>query len=327
MILRPSSAYRRAQCPSSYYLEQWMPDTDNAASQEGREAHEVAARVLNSATQISEVSKSEMMTAITSYKDEIDKIRHRIDCDIFVEYKVRMPQIHTLCEGTVDCFLVAKDKSEIHIFDLKYGMRFVDAYENYQMLEYYAGVAREFNPNPETLVALHIVQPRINNLHEWYLTHEMFTTDYLPYLQMLEDNATNQHMQFKDGPACQYCKAFSICPVQRAKAQAPTRFEDTDSVLSELLAKQKHLNKYIFALETKTLRELQGGRQSEIFEIGQTPEREVFDEHRMDSRWRVLLSKLGPNLITPKQARERGYTEIEPFIKIIPGVPKLRTQK
>lgn len=91
------------------------------------------------------------------------------------ENPVAIPDVHAECWGTPDwwCAIIETYLRQLKVIDYKYGHRFVEVFEHYQLIAYAAGVARFLSLALDFPVVLVIVQPR-NYTHgavrEWKTT-------------------------------------------------------------------------------------------------------------------------------------------------------------
>jgi hypothetical protein len=91
------------------------------------------------------------------------------------EEAVAIPDVHpTECFGTPDywTYITALSARRLKVVDYKYGHRYVEVFEHYQLIAYAAGVARFLNLPLDLPVILVIVQPR-NYTHGAVRKHKM----------------------------------------------------------------------------------------------------------------------------------------------------------
>jgi CRISPR/Cas system-associated exonuclease Cas4 (RecB family) len=128
----------------------------------------------------------------------------------YIEQKIAMPLISEHMFGTPDFFI----KSDNHtiVVDYKYGYGPVEAYENWQLIAYAAGLINTNNLAQK--VSLIIYQPRCYDgkgpVKRWDTT-----TDHLiPYFNQLREScreALGDSPRMWAGPHCRYCKARYGC--------------------------------------------------------------------------------------------------------------------
>ena len=162
--LAPSSASRRVACPGSRSLEALYPQTPTPQTLEGEAAHWVAAcTIQNSAWEIPAVSPTgvditdEMIEGAQLYAGFVGYYS-----DIRIEQPISISIIHPDCWGTPDAWRFSD--GVLNIYDYKFGHGFVEVYENWQMIEYAAGILHELGidglQDQHVTVAMHIIQPR-----------------------------------------------------------------------------------------------------------------------------------------------------------------------
>lgn len=151
------------------------------------------------------------------------------------EDPVGMPTIHAQCYGTPDYWAahdetgaLKEDESgtrritEIYVKDYKYGHRYVDAFENWQLLAYAVGVVERLNlwSQHDIEIVLVIVQPRAYHqdgpVKEWRITLDQLTEVWLPRMhhrvaQALGTGAPATGAPATVGTHCLDCKARHLC--------------------------------------------------------------------------------------------------------------------
>lgn len=129
------------------------------------------------------------------------------------------PSVHEESFGTVDFCLYAEKMRHLYIVEFKYGHRYVDEFENWQMINYYAAVADEFGidgSKDQTLtVHLIIVQPRAYGsdgpVREWTVKG----SDLRPYVNQLNTaahEALGDSSRIRTSVHCRDCNALYRCP-------------------------------------------------------------------------------------------------------------------
>lgn len=156
---------------------------------------------------------------------------------LYVETRFTMAQsVHPDNWGTPDVVLIDLPAKVVHIWDYKYGHRFVDAVGNWQLLDYAVGVmegmgVRADVPYHDPLswdrwrITLNIAQPRnyhaVGPIREWGLSGASLRTDYLPRLRTSAYEALDPTSGFQTGEHCRDCSARHACPaLQQAGALA-----------------------------------------------------------------------------------------------------------
>lgn len=170
-ILAPSSAAIRIHCAGSRALEATYPETEpSQASLDGTAAHWAAAELLagrlidtgqiapngvmltDEMVEGAELYVADISTTMMQFPGFKPVIEERIDISV----------IHPECWGTPDAWIFKP--YHLVVWDFKFGHRFVDAFENWQMIEYVAGILERVGitgvSDQKTTVEFRIVQPR-----------------------------------------------------------------------------------------------------------------------------------------------------------------------
>ena len=149
------------------------------------------------------------------------------------EDPVGMPTIHAQCHGTPDYWAAysAGDGGivsaisdaeeairrviEIHVKDYKYGHRYVDPFENWQLLAYAIGVCIRLGlTDPDVVIVLVIIQPRAYHadgpVKEWRITlGDLFR--YGDKIRERVEQALSADAPATVGGHCLDCKARHLC--------------------------------------------------------------------------------------------------------------------
>ena len=312
-ILPPSSAARRVACPGSREMESLYPREEGDAAKEGTAAHEEAAECLRT-------GKDSNNSYIQMY---VDFVRHLMRSSkrtvgFDIEKKVDISYIHPQCWGTVDAIVV--EPNRVHIIDFKYGFKHVDVFENWQLIEYSAGIpeVREVD-----YISFHIVQPRCFNgipIDTWSIPLDCLMP-YWAQLQRVEAVAMEPNAPQRVSSACYNCKARHACStfqnavlnqIDAMRYNLPNDLsnEELGQELRVLHHAQELIEARISGLEEEALCKLKAGERVPNYEIGQVQSRERWakDSSEIDilaSLFNVDLRK-PPEFITPKQAIKAG---------------------
>ena len=154
---------------------------------------------------------------------------------LYVEQRFYMPRVHPDNWGTPDVVLIDWDAKVIHVWDYKFGHRFVDATGNLQLIDYGLGVAELVGLDPDApydsphsfrgwRFTLTIAQPRnysaFGPLREWYISGEGLR-DRLAAMHKAAHEAMAPSSPLTTGGHCRDCSARHACPaLQRAGAIA-----------------------------------------------------------------------------------------------------------
>jgi hypothetical protein len=253
-----------------------------------------------------------------------------------VEERVYMPSVHGDNWGTPDAYVMDRPQKVLHLWDYKYGHRFVDAAGNWQLLDYAIGVldSEGFSatapydaPNSwhGWRITLSIAQPRnyhpVGPIREWHLSGEQLRERYLPRLRQSAYEAMEPGAPFTTGEHCRDCSARHVCPaLQRAGALAMDVSLHAQPValpphavgleLRQIDDAIKRLEARRTGLEEQALGLIRGGTAVPFFtaqhasgrETWATPAPEVF---ALGDMFGVELRK-EREPITPAQARKAG---------------------
>lgn len=242
--LPPSSAGRRVACPGSRALEEKYPENEESPhALEGHAAHWVASSYLysqimdmepewwrrtNAKTPNGEIITSEMYEGAELYVDHIFQVGEITEDGpgLHIEQRIDIPTIHPDCWGTPDCWLYTG--SELHIWDYKFGHGFVEVFENWQLMEYAAGILDKLQvdgiADQHLWVSLHIVQPRSYNRSGPIRTWRIHASTLRPYFNILrrkELEAAEEYALCTPNPECSYCTGRHACEaLQRSSLSA-----------------------------------------------------------------------------------------------------------
>jgi len=233
--LSASRTDRFMQCPGSYRLESLMPyEPAGEAAAIGTAIHELSEIIL-SGKEVPAGTDPDQMAMAQSYADFVNTLvenpRKKL---IEVNLDEGLKSLHPALGGTADAILV--DGDHLHVIDLKTGRVAVDANDNKQLLTYALGAMRQLKAPSTIECTMHIFQPRVGH-SRWTVSGQ----DLIEHGERLKaaaelaltgDAPTNPSVD-----ACRYCKAKTICPSMREKAQEIARndFKPDTTVTPEML--------------------------------------------------------------------------------------------
>jgi len=242
-ILPPSSAGIWGApngCTGWVLMAQMYPETeDNEEALEGEASHEIGAQLINymsrgvNSTKADEfvgeeasngvIYTEEMFEGAKIYADDVATVMRSTgvfggEC-FGTEVRVLASTIHELSFGTTDQFIFARHIGHLYVWDYKFGYGVVEAFENWQLINYAQGIIEKFNidgiEEQNITVHLRVVQPRANHrdgiVREWVIK----LSDLRGYFNILH---TNAHVALSDdsvirsGTHCHYCQARHACP-------------------------------------------------------------------------------------------------------------------
>lgn len=238
--LPPSGAHiwgSRGGCRASVAMQAAYPEPDDSdEAREGTAAHWYVAEILNGRDPpLGAVApngvpiNAEMIDCAQSLLIDVRDTMHVCggSAQLFVERRVYMPIVHEANWGTLDVQVTDAPRKRIHIWDYKYGHRFVDARGNLQLIDYAIGALRDYPCAewPEWTVTLSVVQPRnfdpVGPVREWRVDGRQLLDVYVPQLFEAAKVAMAPNAPFQTGPHCRDCSARHACPaLQQAGAIA-----------------------------------------------------------------------------------------------------------
>lgn len=348
--LAPSSASRRKACAGSRKMEALYPQVDDSpASREGTAAHWAASETLSGrivdSGQIAEngvMLTDEMIDAADMYVDEVRKVGQ----PVFVEKRTSINYIHEQCWGTPDAWCMNKSTGTVYLWDFKYGHRFVDVFENWQLIEYAAGILDELEidgiQDQHITVVMTIVQPRCyvggSPVRSWSLRASDLR-GYFNAARMFEAKAMSDDAELTVSPECRDCSARHVCPsLQRASyadMNVATEAVPFDLPPQALGTELRYIQSAIdtltaraTSLEEQALSMIRQGKSVPHFtaQHGSGRERWIKPEPEVIAMGELMGVKLGvTKLITPKQAIKAGMPEavIKSFTETPRGELKL----
>jgi hypothetical protein len=221
-------------------MSQSFPETeDNPEAAEGEASHEIGASLIKAATRggidrpkreetVGTVATNgviitdEMFDGAELYADDVIEVMRSEAVlggpHIRVEERVSIPRIHELCFGTPDVSIYAQKNFKIYLWDYKFGHKYVDAFENWQAVPYFAGLMDVYNfdgiLDQNIIVHIRIVQPRAYHrdgpIREWVIK----ASDLRAYINIMKNNAEislSAEAVCRSGPHCYRCSARTNC--------------------------------------------------------------------------------------------------------------------
>ncbi len=326
----PSSMDMLIACPGSNTMRANYPQEDSESAREGTAAHEVAAQLVLDGTLLEvgasasdgiTVISEEMIEGAYIWADALDDLVGREGvCSGQVERTVPCNVIDSECWGTPDFYHAHGDM--LTVADYKFGHRYVEVFENWQLLTYAAGIIASHNISPTT-IQLIIVQPRSYHqdgpVRVWsFLASEL--PKYVTLLRRAVTAAQSPDAQCVPNPNCGDCTARWACrALQSASLAALDRTYDAipleltpDAVATELrmfMRARQMIEARIDGLTEHAEHLIKNGVSLDGFTMRAFPGRD---------RWKVSMDEavaLGemfginiakPGILTPKQAIKAG---------------------
>ena len=341
--LAPSSAHRWGPdgCPGSVAMEANQPEQEpTEESREGDAAHWLLAQTLLKLTVPADAVapngvpiNDEMREAIVELVEDVnDTLKGCGPGDYYeIEQRIAAPGlIHADCWGTPDVLFVQGSRKTVHIWDFKYGHRFVDAYRNWQMIAYAACALEDTAVNDwrDWSFTLTIAQPRCferdelgGSLREWFVSGK----DLAPLIDALRiaaHAAREPDAPLRTGPHCRDCRAQWDCPAnQRAGGAAldVTRGQGSSQMNpgaigleAKVLAEAMDFVKArLSALDAQALALLGRGEAVPFHSLGWTQARLAWEKDRQAEAAQIVAMfgvdvQPGVALPTPSQCIKQG---------------------
>jgi len=253
--LSPSAAIRWMTCPGSVKLTAGLPDVESDAAAEGTKAHLLAEQCLTQGVSPKELEgdyTDEMRSHIAEYLDFVERVSG--DGRKFIEQRLDLREYITDGFGTAD--VVVFNAPDLHIIDLKYGMRKVDVHENPQLMIYGLGALSKVRDKVQK-IHLHIAQPRLNHYDTWVIDKPVLEEFGFKVAAAADLCATDDAPLNPSEKACEWCKASTTCPALYAHTLKvvgdrfdPIPAEDlTDEQLRLVLDNKTLIEKWLKSVE------------------------------------------------------------------------------
>jgi hypothetical protein len=217
--VNPSNANKRVACPGSRALEEKYPILEaSPAIKEGIAAHWAAIQVIKGNQDIvggyainGESITTEMISGGILYNNCINEIRSKssLNSDLHLEESLDISNIFPGLQGSPDAWMI--QDNHLYIWEYKFGHRFVDVFENWQLLEYAAGIYTKcFFDN----ITLFVIQPRCfvpeGPVRSWTISKDQLL-EYIEILEKAEKLALSPHAPQRPGTQCHQCIGRHAC--------------------------------------------------------------------------------------------------------------------
>ena len=354
--LAPSGAKAWSVCAMWPSMNEAYPQDDIPESIEGTAAHWVWGKLLDSEpVDVGDVAPNghivtqEMMEGARLYVSVLPKVKREL---LVVETPVSISSVHPDCYGTPDTWYFDNTAKTLHIFDYKFGHRFVDEYENLQCIMYAEGImnrlALQHGVGPGAFdqfvtVCITIVQPRCYYKGEPVRTWEFNGAKVRGYINQLRSAAERAHapdpIATTNEEACRYCPGRHACPALQLGAYSDLQFSTQSSPvelpLSAAALELKMMENGLARLQARVegMREfvvsrLAQGEYSPYYRLKDSYGRRTWN--KPDDEVIALGELFGKDLskrtvITPSQAIKNGIDEtvISAYSYIHKGEPNL----
>jgi hypothetical protein len=193
--------------------------SDSQAAREGTAAHWVAEQILTGcvpgavAPNGVEIT-SDMLEGAHMYATGILS-RYHVSA-LSLEAKVHASQIHADLKGTCDLYVYDKARKLLIVRDFKYGFGIVEAFENWQLICYTAGIMQRVGVvnDHDLTVRMEVCQPRAPHSKGPERVWQVKASDLRGYINRLHSaahEALSDSPKARTGPHCVYCTARHAC--------------------------------------------------------------------------------------------------------------------
>lgn len=162
------------------------------------------------------VLDDEMIEAAEMYADDVNEVMRKTgNFNPQVEQRIAMPMIHELSWGTPDCWFFDRATGHLYIWDYKFGYGIVEVFENWQLINYVAGILAMLDVADEYItIHFRIVQPRAFHrdgpIREW-VVNAAGLRGYFNQLEARAHEALSANAVTRSGPHCKHCTARHAC--------------------------------------------------------------------------------------------------------------------
>lgn len=222
-LLSASSSSRWLKCPPSALAATMYKSADSDFTREGTRAHEVAEIVARARLEGRDISSfpwaedvtAEMVRCAEGYAEYVQELIADDDAVVLLEQRLDFSPWVPDGFGTGDCIIIQGNR--LDVVDYKYGQGVaVSAEDNSQMGLYGLGALNDFGLIYDIQeVALHIYQPRMNNVSDTLLQ----TPTLLAWGEEVKPTAQDAYAgrgEYAAGPHCRFCPHAGSCPTLAA---------------------------------------------------------------------------------------------------------------
>lgn len=334
--LPPSSAHRWVKCALSASLEAAHPETEESPSSlEGTAAHWVNEQLLRGTPAVLDqqapngvaVTQQMLEGAEMVQSDIVAALGHDFRSLLFIEQRVNIPRVHPTDNwGTPDYrawIRMENGRLLLRVWDYKFGHGIVEVFENWQLLDYTAGLLDEAGvPDTEIVVEMIVIQPRAYHRDGPVRRWRVEASELRAYFNILQNAAARatwpNPLAAPDPDACEHCRGRAHCEaLQREAYSAADRgglFGTIDLSpralgleLRELTRAKALLDARVSGLEEEAVAQIKRGQVVPGWVMESTPGRLAWDKPdaeilALGQLFGLTLTK-APELITPTQAK------------------------
>lgn len=339
-FLPPSGAGAWVHCAAWPAMNARYPQGDDEKTLEGTAAHWVFGEIFECRVvaegQIAPnnvVVTDEMLDAAQLFVDAVDERLAAYGMtrrDLVVERRVQIPRVHPHNWGTPDLWFYARSHGVLEVFDFKFGHAYVDEYENWQLIDYVAGIASELGmdgvSDQHTRARLTVVQPRCYSARSSVRSWAVMLSDLRGHINKLRnaaESATGHAPKATTGDHCEYCPGRHACGALQSAAYAAAE-KSTDGTPVELTPAaaalelrmleraKRRLDARVKGLAESVESMLRRGQPVPFYRMETSAGRETWAKPAdevlaLGAVFKVNLAK--PATLTPKQAVKAGLPE------------------
>lgn len=348
-------------CPGSAPLElRYVELSDNdQPRKEGDAAHFIASAALHTRTPASTlyapgfiapngiVVDEEMLEAVDIYVHDVLTTLPEIYPQ--AEKVVRATRVHEDNWGTVDAYKwkPVNRGGLLAVWDYKHGHGFIDAFENWQTIDYSLAILEDLERQSFDLAAIEVVmtvvQPRnyspVGPIRRWTVNAAELRR-YEHQLSVAAAEAMGPNPRTVPGPQCQHCNGRFGCDALHAAADRAADLAGTAVPLDlppDALATELKITTRAFdllearktGLEAMGTAMIKAGKKVPGFGLEQTTGKETWtatpeEVFAIGDAMGIDLRRAAP--ITPNQARKAGLDEslVKSYVHRPPGALKLK---
>lgn len=331
--LPPSGAATWRRCAMAPSMWKLYPErgADKDASDEGIAAHWVFAEMLYGRP-VAEglvapngvVITDEMIDGAELFVETVRSVYDAAPGSVlYVEQRIAIPSIHELNWGTPDVWIYNSQTLRVHVLDYKFGHGYVDEFENWQLIDYTAGILESIGvdgvADQAIRVDMTVVQPRCYHRDGPVRTWSVVASELRGHFNILRSSAeavvrTNPVATVNDG--CKHCSGRHACEaLQRSAYDAaelslqslPDDMTPTARGLELRILQRAHarLAARVSGLEESVREDIMRGERVPFFGVEEQPGRRSWSTSpaeivTLGKMCGVELSK--PGVLTPTQA-------------------------
>lgn len=331
-ILPPSSAHRTVKCTGWVKLSEGEIEIPSSSAEEGSASHYAGENMLLGSVVMPTMSApngviltNEMIDFAKVYVDDVHSISNH---DLNIETTIMVPDVHAKSFGTPDCWYFDKVNLILYIWDYKYGWGIVEAYENWQQINYASGILTILNEkygisDQDIRINMRIVQPRPWHEDGYVRTWQISGPELRGYVNQLYTQSHTALLdgvpEYTTGDHCRHCPGFLKCPVgteamfhmiDLSQKTTSTAKPNIGRMLKLVNMAVKRLKNMKTSLETVASEHMKNGKQIEGFGMKPTFTNKGWDKpvNEILALGKVLGIELGKpqQPITPTQAINKG---------------------